>query len=142
MDYGLHRWNSGKELACQCRRHGFDPWAKKIPRRRKWQPTPIFLPGTFHGQRTLAGYSSWGRKESYTTEGLNHSWPHFIYNLSISLKDCLSSHILPYFTVWGFNTCILGRAQSLTRAFVSFQEAGTWATQTFTKTGTRSGLHF
>ena len=38
--------------------------------RRKWQPTPVFLPGEFHGQRTLVGYSSWGHKESYTTERL------------------------------------------------------------------------
>ena len=40
-----------------------DPWVGKIPRRRKWQPTPVFLPGEFHGQRNLVGYSPWGRKE-------------------------------------------------------------------------------
>ena len=45
-----------------------DPWVGKIPWRRKWQPTPVFLPGEFHGQRTLAGYSPWGRKESDMTE--------------------------------------------------------------------------
>ena len=38
------------------------------PRRRKWQPTPVFLPGKFHGQRRLVGYSPWGRKEPDTTE--------------------------------------------------------------------------
>ena len=51
---------SGKEPACQCRkykRRGFDPWFGKIPRRRKWQSTPILLPGEFHGQRSLAGYN-------------------------------------------------------------------------------------
>ena len=51
---------SGKESACQCRRPercGFDPWIAKIPWRRKWQPTPEFLPGQFHGQRCLVGYS-------------------------------------------------------------------------------------
>ena len=47
---------------------GFDPWVRKIPWRRKWQPTPIFLPGEFHGQRSLVGYSPWGRKESDTTD--------------------------------------------------------------------------
>ena len=58
---------SSKEPACQCRRHGFDPWVGKIPWRRKWQPTPIFLPGKSHGQRILAGYSPWGsQKESWT----------------------------------------------------------------------------
>ena len=51
---------SGKEPACQCRRHkrhGFDPWVGKIPCRRAWQPTPVFLPGESHGQRSLEGYS-------------------------------------------------------------------------------------
>ena len=48
---------SGKEPACQCRRCGFDPWVGKIPWRRTWQPTPLFLPRESHGQRSLAGYS-------------------------------------------------------------------------------------
>ena len=49
-----------KEFACQCRRckrHRFDPWVRRIPWRRKWQPIPVFLPGKFHGQRSLAGCS-------------------------------------------------------------------------------------
>ena len=45
---------------------------RKIPWRRKWLPTPIFLPGESHEQRSLAGYSSWGCKESDTTERLRH----------------------------------------------------------------------
>ena len=48
-------------------RRGFDPRVGKITWTRKWQPTPVFLPGDFHGQRNLAGYSPWGRKESDTT---------------------------------------------------------------------------
>ena len=48
---------------------GFDPWVGKIPWRRKWQPTPVFFPGELHGQKSLAGYSPRGRKESDTTEG-------------------------------------------------------------------------
>ena len=60
------------EPACQCRRHGFDPWVGKIPQRRKWQPTPVLLPGESHGLRSLAGCSPWGRQESDTTEGQNH----------------------------------------------------------------------
>ena len=58
---------SGKEPACHGRRHkshGFDPWVGKIPWRRKWQPTPVFLPGESHGKRSLAGYSPWGHKET------------------------------------------------------------------------------
>ena len=57
-----------KEPTFQCRRHRFNPWVRKIPWRRKWQPTPIFLLGEFHGQRSLAGYSPKGSKESDTTE--------------------------------------------------------------------------
>ena len=50
----------GKEPICQCRRHkrlGFNPWVKKIPWKREWLPTPVFLPGESHGQRSLVGYS-------------------------------------------------------------------------------------
>ena len=50
----------------------FNPWVRKIPWRRKWQPTPVFLPGESHGQRSLEGYSPWGHKNwtrlsDYTT---------------------------------------------------------------------------
>ena len=53
------------------RRHGFDPWVGKIPWRRKWQPTPVFLPSTSHGQRSLAGYRTRGWKELDTTKQLD-----------------------------------------------------------------------
>ena len=53
-----------KESACSA---GFDPWVWRIPWRRKWQPTPVLLPGEFHGQRSWAGYSPWDHKESDTT---------------------------------------------------------------------------
>ena len=43
-------------------------WVRKIPWRREWLPTPVFLPEEFHGQRNLEGYSPWGHKESSTTE--------------------------------------------------------------------------
>ena len=52
---------------------GFDPWVGMIPWRREWQPTPVFLPGEFHGQRNLEGYSPWGHKELDTTEQLTHT---------------------------------------------------------------------
>ena len=63
----------GKEAACQDRRCRFDPWVRRIPWRRKWQPTPVFLPGESHGQRSLVGYSLWGHKESDMTEQLNNN---------------------------------------------------------------------
>ena len=62
---GLPRWQSGKESTCQCRRHkrcGFDSSVGKIPWSRNWWPTPVILPGKFHGQRRLVGYSPWGHK--------------------------------------------------------------------------------
>ena len=46
----------------RCKRFWFDPWVGKIPWRRKWQPTPVFLPGKSHGQRNMAGYRPWGPK--------------------------------------------------------------------------------
>ena len=46
----------------------FDLWVRKTPWSRKWQPTPVFLPGESHGQRSLEEHSPWGRKESDTTE--------------------------------------------------------------------------
>ena len=54
----------------------FCPWVWKIPWRRAWQPTPVFLPGESHGHRNLEGYSPWGLKESDTTEGTwqVHTW--------------------------------------------------------------------
>ena len=60
QDMGSPGGAGGKEPTRQCRRgqrRGFDPWIGKIPWRRAWQPTPVFLPGEFHGQRSLEGYS-------------------------------------------------------------------------------------
>ena len=62
---------SGKEPACHCRRHkkhGFDPWVGKIPWRKAWQPTPVFLPRESHAQKSLVGYSPQGSTETDTTE--------------------------------------------------------------------------
>ena len=62
------------------------PWIRKIPWRKKWQPTPVFLPGKFNGQRSLIGYSPWDHKELDTTERLNSSssfvWAYSIFKLT------------------------------------------------------------
>ena len=71
LSLGFPGGAGGKEPACQGRKHkspSFDPWVRKIPWGREWQPTPVFLSGESHGQRSLAGYSPWGHKESDTTE--------------------------------------------------------------------------
>ena len=57
-------------ISLQCRRPLFHPWVRKFPWRSEWQPTPVFLPGEFHGQRSLVGYCPWGCKESDLTEQL------------------------------------------------------------------------
>ena len=83
-----HRWLSGKEPACQCRRRRFDPWVRKIPWRRRWQSTPVFLPGKSHGQRSLVGYGPQGYKASDITEALSmHAHTHPCH---------LSSSSIPY----------------------------------------------
>ena len=65
---------SGKESTCQCRRHRFDPWVRKSPWRRKWQPTPAFLPEKSHRQRSLTGYSSWGCKRVWHDLATKQQW--------------------------------------------------------------------
>ena len=64
---GFSRWRQAKEPACQGWRHkrcGLDPWVGKIPQRRAWQFTPVFLAGESHGQRRLGGYSPWGHSQT------------------------------------------------------------------------------
>ena len=77
---GLPRWLNAKEPVWQCRRlkrHRFDPRVRKSPWSEKWQPTPVFLPGESHRQRSLVGCSPWGHRESDTTEQLNaHTHTH------------------------------------------------------------------
>ena len=88
---GLPMWCSGKESTCQCsrcKRHGFNPLVRKIPWRRKWQPTPKFLPRKFHGQRSLAGYSPWGLR-------VGHDWA--------CMHTCISCLLVSKcFPVWKF----------------------------------------
>ena len=71
----------GKEPTCQSRRNkrcGYSRWVGKIPWKKAWPPTPVFLPGESHGQRSLAGYSPWGRKESDMTEVTSYACTHAV----------------------------------------------------------------
>ena len=87
---------SDKELGCQCRRHkrcGSAPWVRKIPWRRKWQPTPVFLPGESHGPRSLAGSSyGGGHKELDVTERSTAAGDSFIYASDASVLVVLPLH--------------------------------------------------
>ena len=83
---GLPWWLRGQSICRQC---GFNHWVRKTPWRRKWQPTPVLLPGKSHGQRSLVGYSRWDDKESDTIERL-----HFL----ISIHDYWKNHSFDYRT--------------------------------------------
>ena len=75
----------GKVSACFAEAPGFDPWEGKIPWRRKWQPPPVFLPGEFHGQRSLTGYSLWFFKNStWLTNTHSNMYMQFLRKLQFS----------------------------------------------------------
>ena len=111
-DHGLPRWCSGKESACQCKRlwkHKrceCDSWVWKILWRRKWIPTPVFLPGKFHGERSLAGYSPWGHEESDTTEcacAHTHTHTHTYSQFSVGFTLVVGKrNIFILFFFWDF----------------------------------------
>ena len=75
----------GKRICLQCRRPGFNPQVGKIPWRRAWQSTPVFLPGESHGQRSLEASSPWGHTESDTSEATEHAHTHRVKNTLPSL---------------------------------------------------------
>ena len=109
---GLPWWLRQLSVCLQGGRPRFDLWVGKIPWSRKWQSTPVLLPGKSHGQRSLVGYSPWGRKESDTTERL-----HFHFQcLHIITCYCLYffnySSGLKVESPCGFFVCLLGCAGS------------------------------
>ena len=112
--FKLHMLNdskSHKESTCQCRRHKrrwFDPWVGKTHWRRRWQPTPVFLPGESHGQRSAVSYSLWdhrvgcyphGHEQGYTCLHkltIIHINPAKRKNLRILLILCKCLGLLKY----------------------------------------------
>ena len=84
-----------KKICLQCERSGFDPWVGKILWRRKWQPTPVFLPGESHGRRSLVGYSPRGRKESDTTERLHFTSLHLFTYFENSNSSINNRYTVP-----------------------------------------------
>ena len=83
----------------QCRRTRFDCWVRKIPWRRKWQPTPVFLPGKSYGQRSLASYSLRSHKETDMAERLTVSFPSCILGMW-SMRETEQWKIAFRFLVW------------------------------------------
>ena len=80
--HGLPWWLRRQSVCLQCGKPGFNSWVGRIPWRRKWQPTPVLLPGKSHARRILVAYSPWGRKESDTTERL-----HFYFQMPCCRED-------------------------------------------------------
>ena len=97
--FGEFPWYLEVYLVAQAVKHlpamwetGFDPWVGKIPWRRKWQSTPVLLPGKSHGQRSLVGYSPWGHKKLDTTERLHFHFNWRIITLNIVLVSVIHQH--------------------------------------------------
>ena len=114
---GFPRWCSGKETAS--RMHEMQEmqvlsWVGKIPWSSKWQPTPGFLPGKFHGEKSLLGYSSEGGKESDTTERLSTHTHYLLAKCICDSKNIILSNTSSY----GFSICHI---------FTSFLGAGYWS---------------
>ena len=96
--YRLLWWLSDKASACQCRRGRSHPWIGKIPCRRKWQPTPVFLRGKSHGQRSLAGYTVHGvAKKLDTTYQLNNKHNPYLFDV---LLLHLVLNFIRHFPAW------------------------------------------
>ena len=93
-------------ICLQCRRPRFDPQVRKIPWRRKWLPTPVFLPGEFPGQRSLMGYSPWGCKELDTTQQLNNNNKDFTNRFN----NQLDSRFYGYWLHSEIFTCTVSRS--------------------------------
>ena len=102
--YILPLWFKEQGNSVQCRRPGFNPWVAKISWTREWQPTPVFLPGEFHGQRSLAGHSPWGLQrvgQDWVTNTFIYfilSWFTTLYSSQVYNKvNQLYTYICPLF---------------------------------------------
>ena len=110
---GIPWWLRQQRVCLKCGTPRFDPWVEKILWRRKWQPTPVYLPGKSHGQRSLAGCSPWGHKDSHTTE-----WLHFHLDYGppgSSVHGIFPARIL----VWVAISCSRGSSQPRDQTCVS-----------------------
>ena len=125
---GLPRWLSGKELAFQCRRHRFDPWIGKIPRRKR-QPTPVLLPGQSHGQRSLADCSPCGRRVRHDLVTQQQQWIPYKMNFRLwrnyELIWFYNFNLIDKGTNWSTKRSnylpqLIGRGNNILRAILSY----------------------
>ena len=108
--------SDGKNVCLQCGRPGFNPWVRKIPWRRKWQPTPVLLPVKFYGWRSLVGYSPWCcrvglsdftslmelcvREETYLKSRHKSSHSTLWQNKSLKYKHCVNNGLCLKKYIW------------------------------------------
>ena len=110
-----------KVSTSQCRRCRFDPWLGKIPWRWEWQPTPVFLPGESHEQRSLVGYSPWGHKEKWPNmQSKNMCCPP---NSTVSAPYSYEMHRVFFNPFFAFN-----HAPFCHEPFICSQVSGEWGT--------------
>ena len=101
--WGFPGGSDGKAFACNAGDTASIPGSERSPWRRKWQPAPVFLPGKFHGQRGLAGYSSWNQRVRY--DWATNTWCEWLQSL---MEDCLSQlkySLLSLPSSWPSLTC-------------------------------------
>ena len=113
------QWLSG---SCQRRRPRFDPWVRKIPWRRKLQPTTVFLPGKSHGQKGLVGYTPWDHRESATTEQLTEH--------THSCIVCMESVVCSLTCIIFFLSLIIGHWASITFLLITVDTCSTCSMST------------
>ena len=95
---------------------GFNLWVGKIPWRRKWKPTPVFLPGKFNGWRSLLGYNPWGCKELDTTERLHFttfSNKNYVNVVSLSLSQNILLYRFNVFSAFTNHICTVAELSQL-----------------------------
>ena len=120
--WGLPRWLSGKEATGQCRRYRFNPWVRMIPWRRKWLPTPIFLPGESHGQRG----AWWATVHGVTKHQTWLSTPAYAAAAAKSLQSCPTLCDPIDGSPLGSTVPGILQARTLERVAISFSNAWKW----------------
>ena len=140
--------SDGKASACKCGRPGFDPWVWKIPWRRNWQATQLFLPGKSHGQRSRAGYSQWSRRVEHDWAANTFPVAQRVKNLpavretlviSLGLEDHLQKEMATHSSILAWRipwTVEPGGLQSIESQIVGHD----WATKIHTHTNTNTQL--
>ena len=130
-------WLRWWRIHLQCRRPRFNPLVGKIPWRRKWQPTPVFLPREFHGQRNLVGYSPWSDKELDMTDQITHTHTHTHIHTHTHTHTHTYTHIHTHTHTHTHTHKGRGKEPSVLWSL----SAGSWDTKRLDWKGLRLSLH-